>query len=46
MIWNKPFMKKNKIGLINIWGTHPVYPINGCMVSYSMTKSLRLYISG
>lgn len=41
MIWNKPFMKKNKIGLINIWGTHPVYPINGCMVSYSMTKSLR-----
>lgn len=41
MIWNQPYMKNIKTVLINLWGTHPVYPVNGYMISYSMEKSLR-----
>lgn len=41
MIWNHPYMANQKKVIINLWGTHPVYPINGFIVSYSMEKSLR-----
>ncbi len=41
MIWNQSCMDKYNKTIINLWGTHPVYPINGSIVSYSMEKSLR-----
>ncbi len=38
--WNFNEFKDYKIGVINVFGTDPVYPINGIMVSYAMRKSL------
>lgn len=41
MIWNSVKNKNIRTAVINLWGTHPVYPMNGHILSYSMEKSLR-----
>lgn len=41
MIWNNLQDKTKKFSILNLWGTHPVYPINGSILSYCMQKSLK-----
>lgn len=43
MIWNQSYMRNIKTAIVNLWGTHPVYPMNGCIISYSMEKSLKYF---
>lgn len=38
MIWNDKSMKDYKFGVVNVFGTHPVYPMNGFLISYAMEK--------
>ena len=41
MIWNQEELKGYKQVIINIFGTHPPYPVNGCLISYAMNRTLR-----
>lgn len=38
--WNKSEFDKFRFCIINVFGTDPVYKINGYMISYAMRKSL------
>jgi predicted AlkP superfamily phosphohydrolase/phosphomutase len=38
MLWNDSALKDYKFGMVNVFGTHPVYPLNGFMISYAMDK--------
>ncbi len=40
MFWNTDAFKDHKIGVVNVFGTDPVYEVNGCLLSYAMKKSL------
>lgn len=41
MFWKKDDYKEHSFNIINVFGTHPVYQINGNMISYCMQSSLR-----
>lgn len=41
MFWQKNDYKENSFNIINVFGTHPAYKINGNMISYCMESSLR-----
>lgn len=41
MLWNNLKNKDRIFSIMNLWGTHPVYNINGSILSYCMQKSLR-----
>ena len=40
MIWNQKKYSDKKFNVINIFGTHPTYPINGNLISFVMQHSL------
>lgn len=39
-LWQREDLKEKKFGVINIFGTHPPYPINGSMITYLFNQSL------
>lgn len=41
MLWNSNTLRDKKFGIVNIFGTHPVYEINGYMLSYAMERTLK-----
>lgn len=41
MIWNQNELRDHKQAVINIYGTHPPYPLNGKLISYAMNRTLR-----
>ena len=41
MFWLRNDYKENSFNIVNIFGTHPAYKINGNMISYCMHTSLR-----
>ncbi|KMQ32179.1 alkaline phosphatase family protein [Bacillus cereus] len=36
MFWNHNELKDYKFGVVNVFGTHPTYEINGFLISYAM----------
>lgn len=46
MFWSKDNYKDEKFNIINIFGTHPIYQINGNLISYCMERSLRYSFPG
>lgn len=46
MFWMNNDFEKNKFSIINIFGTHPVYQVNGNLISYCMERSLRYSYPG
>lgn len=41
MFWNSKDFKGHKVGIVNVFGTHPVYKVGGCLISYAMNRTLR-----
>lgn len=41
MFWQHKKLKDYKISVVNMFGTHPVYPIKGSLISYAMDRTLR-----
>lgn len=39
-LWQREELKERKFGVINIFGTHPPYSINGSMLTYLFNQSL------
>ncbi len=40
-VWQRPELAARRFGVINVFGTHPPVPLNGCLVSYPTVQSLR-----
>ncbi|HEX3763099.1 MAG TPA: alkaline phosphatase family protein [Kofleriaceae bacterium] len=40
-IWRRPECADRKFALVNVFGTHPPEPINGWVLSYAMSQTLR-----
>jgi predicted AlkP superfamily phosphohydrolase/phosphomutase len=40
-LWNRPEFHSKRFIVINICGTHPPKPVNGCLISYPMQQTLR-----
>ena len=41
MIWRKALSRDNRVGVVNIFGTHPPRELNSALVSYAMERTLR-----
>ncbi len=41
MFWNQRFCKGYRVGIVNVFGTHPVYKVDGVLISYAMNRTLR-----
>lgn len=41
MFWRQKRFENYKAGIVNIFGTHPVYEVNGSLISYAMNRTLR-----
>lgn len=41
MIWLREELSDYRFGIVNFFGTHPVYKVNGFLISYAMNRTLR-----
>lgn len=39
--WQQEKFKEHRKGIVNIFGTHPAYDINGYLITYAMNRTLR-----
>lgn len=41
MLWMQKEMQDIVFNIVNIFGTHPAYPVNGSLITYAMNRTLR-----
>lgn len=41
MFWNRPEFANHRLLILNVFGTCPVYEVNGYLISYSMNRTTR-----